>query len=166
MRHESRDTPATGRHAASSQSGVWECRCAFRARRGCREGTPEWVNRAGQQVSLRSPCEPGERSRGCVLRRPSCMSNNRYLMIDGRIECLSVGHMPSSLSNVLPPAQRISLSRCAAATSPSAPLAARRGAPHACEASLGVWATTVRPVGGLTSAAVIAAHAVPHSAGR
>ena len=23
MRHESRDTPATGRHAASSQSGVW-----------------------------------------------------------------------------------------------------------------------------------------------
>ena len=61
MRHESRDTPATGRHAASSQSGVWECRGAFRARRGCREGTPEWVNRAGQQVSLRSPWEPGER---------------------------------------------------------------------------------------------------------
>lgn len=55
---------------------------------------------AGQQVSLCWIGEPCERGRGCVLRRPSCLGNNRYLMIDSGVERLNFGLMLSKLSNM------------------------------------------------------------------
>ena len=79
--------------------------------------------------------------------------------------------MPKCRSHALKSVKRVtarvahitlSLRRCHVRECPSG---GPEGVPHACEASLGVWATTVRPVGGLTSASMIAAHAVPHSAG-
>lgn len=48
LRHESRDMPVTRRYAASSRSGVWECRGTFNVWLVCRKGSPKGQK---QQVS-------------------------------------------------------------------------------------------------------------------
>lgn len=48
LHHESLDTPVTLRYAASSRSGVWECKGTFNVRLVCREGS---LKGQKQQVS-------------------------------------------------------------------------------------------------------------------
>lgn len=55
---------------------------------------------AGQQVSLRRLGEVCERRGECVLKDPSCIGNNRYLMIDSGVERLLFGLSHPKVSNV------------------------------------------------------------------
>lgn len=96
---EGLDMPTTRRYAAFTQSGVGECRGAYNAGPGYREGSPKG-KAAGQQVSLRRLGEVCERRGECVLKDPSCIGNNRYLMIDSGVERLLFGLSHPKVSNV------------------------------------------------------------------